>query len=227
LDNLRELAASGKPFGHGILVEAAESRSGEQHLALCDVRVIRGTIGPPDRCATVAIITKDITLLRAGAHGTVMCLASASIRLGGSIDIRFSVQTKRTLSDFSDSFSEMLSNDLHMVTEQNSENYHGQIDSISFRSTAPLRDSPILKGGWRESLDFDVSLSRRSDGFDVYGTAKPLVCPTASGQSVDYHGLTDAQRQAYATALDRYVNGAIIRSCPKAKQIDAKQILCE
>lgn len=226
---LRENASSGVPFGNFIVVEASESPPNEQHLALCEVRVVGDAVGPPKDCATVAIITPTVTLLRRGATSrSVMCLASASFRLGGAIDISFEVQTKLKLSAFSDSFARMLKDDLGLITEQQSDiGERGELRAISFRSTAPLRDSPILKNGWRESLDFDLRLNLLSDKIGIQATTKPLVCRQASGQAVDYHGPTDAQKATYAMVLNDHVSRAIARSCKKFSPIDAKTVSCQ
>ena len=120
-------AANGLPFGNladhrqHVVVEAAESPRGEQHLALCEVTVANGVSGPPDICATVAIVTSQITLLRSEILTdslNVVCPSAAVVRLDSkTIDIVFDVETSLGPSIFVDSFSRMLKNDLALSTE--------------------------------------------------------------------------------------------------------------
>ena len=121
----------------------------------------------------------------------------------------------------------MLKEELSLVTEQDVRKNQGTISAISFRSTAPLRDSPILKNGWRESFDFDLHLYPESDKIRVYATTKPLVCRQASGQAIDYYGPTDAQKSTYAAVLNEHVNRAITRACQQFTQVDSKIIKCQ
>jgi hypothetical protein len=224
-----ERAKTGRPFnGHLIVAEAAESLPQEQHLALCEVRVINGTVGPPHDCATVAIVTPTVTLLRRGTTSiSYSCETAASIRLGGSIDLDFNIQTKLDASAFSDSLAQMLRAELGFSIEQHvTKAGDGKTSLVSFKSTAPLRDSSILKGGWRESLDFDLYLSAEVGGVSVHGNTTPMVCRQASGQLIDYHGPDDAQKATYAKVLNDSLNTAITRACASFSQTDDKTIVC-
>jgi hypothetical protein len=229
LTRLLKNAESGKPLNnHFQIVEASESRPGEQHLALCEVRVINGDPGPPHNCATVAIITPTKTLLRMGVAPwpLPMCVAAATFRTSGAIDINFQIRTDLDASAFSDSLARMLKDDLGFATEQVDRTEAGRIVGVSFRSTAALRDSPILQGGWREALDFDLSVSPEHGNIAVHGYTDPKVCRQASGQLIDYHGPDDKQKATYATVLNESVKRAITRVCRQVTKVDDRTIEC-
>ena len=255
LAELAEHAKSEKPFlvndDYFQIVEAVESPPLEQHLALCQVRVINANVGPPVGCVTVAIITPTVTLLRANYSSHLAAQraprlvgrrtvhhhreppAVVTFRISGLIDIDFLVHTDLSPNVISDFIARMLKEDLGFSDDQierdvSEDNETNKIYEVSFRSTAPLRELTILKGGWREALDLDINIINASDTktIKVYGTASPMVCRQASGQLIDYHAPNDAQRGTYATELNRNLGRAIMRACNQSKLVDAKNIDC-
>jgi hypothetical protein len=210
------------------IVELIESRKDERHFALCTVRLIRGHEGLPTNCETMAIVTPGKTLIR-GAFQQWMCPLSAFVGLdGASIDIKFKVITDFDGTRLASSLSKMLTDDLDMQFEQNvNRDGDGKLSSSSFSAIAPIRDSKFLSGGLRESFDLSISLYRDDKGYSVYGHTKPMICRTASGNVTEYHGLTDAQKSTYATALNSDISAAIARACPNFSEIDGGTLSCK
>ena len=143
----------------------------------------------------------------------------ATFRISGLIDINFLVHTDLSPSVISDSIARMLKEDLGFSDDQierdvSEDNETNKIYEVSFRSTAPLRESTILKGGWREALDLDININASdTKTIGVHGMTSPMVCRQASGQLIDYHAPNDAQRATYATELNRNLGRAIMRAC--------------
>jgi hypothetical protein len=101
---------------------------------------------------------------------------------------------------------------------------------VWLNSTASLRDSPTLKGGWREVYDFDVYFGRKGSSdtaLQVDGILRPMVARQAIGNLASYHGLDDAQRSAYLSVFDDLVGNSLRAACGSASQIDATNIKCQ
>jgi hypothetical protein len=225
---LRSRAQDGKPFDGYVIVESDKSTDSEQHLALCTVSQVSDAFGPPRQCVTVAIVTPNETWLRGGDRGLTSCYIMATFRNSGAIDITFNVQTKTNPLDVSAALLRVLKTDFDLSAEQEVSNARdGKLDAIYIRSSGSLRDSKILPVGWREALDFDLYIVPTKDGISIRGTAHALVCRQALGSVVDYRGLDDSQRAAYASALDSGVDLAIRSSCKKYQKQDAKTIVCD
>jgi hypothetical protein len=232
--NLTQNVASARPFGKGekhVVVEASESRPGEQHLALCDIRVTKDVAGPPENCVTVAIISSNVTLFRSRLvldNFNSSCNSSATFRLDGStIDIVFDVATRLDPSAFVNPLSRLLNEDLGFSTVlESTKDKDGRITSIYFQSSAGLRGSMILSQEWRESLNFDLWVSRSDTGVSVRGTTRPLVNRLASAHQVEYNPPNDAQRAAYARAFNTKIHDAIARACTSITQVDDRNIVC-
>lgn len=226
-DIMMKRAKSGEVFSQKKIVELIEARKDEQHFALCTVRSIKGHEGLPTDCETMAIVTPGKTLIRSAFERT-MCLASASIGIdGASIDIKFKVITDFDGSRLASALGKMLTDDLDMQFEQNIDHDgDGKVSSIFFSAIAPIRDLKLLAGGLRESFDLSISLYRDDKGYSIYGHTKPMICRTASGNVTEYHGLTDAQKSTYATALNSDISGAIARACPNFSEIDNRTLSC-
>ena len=229
LDELLQRLKSGEVFEeYKMIVEAAESPPGEQHLALCYVRVVEGAAGPPRDCTTVAVLVGDSALLRIGTNSTIhTCLASASMSLGGKINVNFEITTSLAGAGFVDALHAMLKQQLGFATVERVE--HGTDGAISFWqlvAASPLRDSPILQNGWRESLDLDLNVMRSDAGFSVYASTKPLVSRTASGSMVEYHYPDDAQRGMYMQTLNTWIGGALTGVCASLTVFDDTTFQC-
>jgi hypothetical protein len=228
---LASAAQSGRLFNtHYQVVQAAGSTAGEQHLALCSVRAVKGVIGLPYECITVAIVTPTGTWLRGGAvpSGEMICTTAAYIRLTGAIDIRFEVDSKLGIQKFSDGIVKMLTGKLGLAAEADPErDERGQLISIAITSSAGLRNSKILPPGWREAIDFDVNVENESKNqIEIRGTAHALVSRTAVSDLDEYQGLSDAQRTTYANALNGDIKGAISAQCSNFVQKDDKSVVC-
>lgn len=141
----------------------------------------------------------------------------------------FEVTTARKVTDFSTQLQKKLALDLSLSVEADETiSSDGHVNSVTLRSTAPLRDSKILTGGWRESFNFDVSLHAAADGkVRIRGATQPLVCRQALGNVRDFHGLDEAQRSLYASALDGFVEAAISSTCTSFRKIDASRVTCD
>jgi hypothetical protein len=229
LAELEAAVTNGKPYNGRMIVEASEAPADERHLALCDVSQVKGIAGgPPRGCVTVAIITPYLTLLRGGGRPSFGCFASASGRLdSGLIDIKYKVQTKLGIVKFRDSLQRMLSEDLGLTVDSDVVEKDGSISVIFLRSNAPLRESKILKGGWRESLAFDLNISNEGEYLEIRGAIAPMICRTASGNLVNYQVPDDAQRGVYARSLDSLVGVALTKVCSNYRTIDAGTIACQ
>ena len=227
-------ARDGKPFDttsstnskkYSVIVEASQSPPGEQHFALCDVRVVRGVVGPPHDCTTVAIVTSAMVLLRR-SNAPRLCQSLARMTLGGAIEVVFDVQTPHEPTAFSASIGKMLDR-LGLSTEQVvTKSDSGEVYSIGFHSTAGVRNSSILTDGSREAMDFDISISKSQNALAVYAKISPMVCRQASGNLVDYHPPSDAQKAVYANVLNNLVEDAIGSSCKQFSRTDSKKLIC-
>jgi hypothetical protein len=231
IEELLGYAKSGEAYGVGadqqMFIQATKTPPNEQHLALCSVQVVKGAVGPPRKCTTVAIITPSSTFLRGGSdRGS--CFLSASIRLDtGIIDIQYNLTTTLDVEPFANSISRMLSDNLGLTVDSDvKRSDDGRIYNESLRSAAPLRDSKILTGGWRESFAFDLEVGRDGKTIEVTGSSEPMICRQASGNLVDYQAPDDAQRGIYARALDTLVGDALIKVCHTYTKTDSKNIVC-
>jgi len=209
-----------------VIVESNLSTDTEQHLALCDVKVVGDAVGPPTDCVTVAIITPTETWLR-GGDSPGGCYAMATFRNSGTIDITFDVNTRGDPQMLSNALLRTLKYDLELqVDEEVTKAKDGKVESIYLRSAGSLRNSKILPRGWREALDFDIFLSTDEGKIAVRGIAKAMVCRQAVGTLINYTGLDDSQRSLYANKFDSAVNEAIKSVCQNYRQQDAKTIFC-
>jgi hypothetical protein len=218
LNSLLRMAWDGQPRSGSVIVATVESTALETHLALCGVVEIGGNTGPPLGCVTVAIITPEVTLLRAGFSG--QCRAAAVIRTSGSIEIVFDVVTSKHADDFRGALTNMFKQMGLPFQVKFQSQYALQIAA----STGP-RNSNIL-GGWRETANLDISLNRQDDRIVVNGVASVMVCRQALGRSDQYHGLDDAQRMTFATRFDSSVKAALKAPCRMAYELDAKTLHC-
>ena len=225
----RARTGEGSYQGELIVEAATDRRPGEQHLAVCGVRKVNGVSGPPLACQTVAIISREGTWLRGG--GEEVGKISASYRTSGAIEIKYEVDTTNVNGPevFATSLKELLISDLGLSVDMRvSRAFDGRPVSASLDGTAPLRESKILKSGWRESFDFDVRIDSiyRKTVF-IKGTLRALVCRQALGSLVAYTGLDDAQRSLYASTLDEKVGADIKSACSGYVKHDAKRISCD
>jgi hypothetical protein len=227
LRNIKERLGSGKPMNGTALVLATESKPGEQHIAKCHVSTVKGMSGPPSDCTTVAIATESHTWVRT-AYPSSGCLLAATYRLSGAIDIRFNVRTPHGAATFAKPILKTLETTfgLSAVTDASTAQSKG-FDGLMIRSAAPIRDSRILSGGWREALDLDVEVIAEAEEIKVSATAHILVSRQAVGQLTDYSGLTDAQRSTYATVFDDALRSAIISACKSPQKLDSENIVCD
>ncbi|MDR3469924.1 MAG: hypothetical protein P4M07_28685 [Xanthobacteraceae bacterium] len=222
-------ASSGELIDAGKkIVEILQPNGNEHHYAFCKVKQVKGSEGPPFDCETMAIVTPAKTLIRA-AHDLKMCEVSAFFALdGASIEISFKVITGIDGMKFVASLSDMLKDGLDLSYEQSSvRDADGKLSSASFSAIAPIRESKILAGGLRESFDLDLWMERETGGFSIRGHTKPMICRTASGNIVEYHGLNDGQKQQYATTLNRAISSAIAKACSSFTQIDDGTLSCK
>jgi hypothetical protein len=236
LQSILESAQSGQPFeGQYQIIETTSSIPNEQHLALCDIRIVAGVETQPRDCETVAIITPRETWLRGQAglpvvpkKGNVLCQVSASFRPSGAIDISFEVKSGADIVELANAVKTTLRDEMKLSpTMSVTEIPTGKPFYISIKSAAPLRNSEILPSGWREAIDFDVDLRVFPSGVDIVGTAHTSVCRTASGSLTEYQGTNDAQRSQYAEVFNSHILSAIKHACKSAAVIDDRTVLCE
>lgn len=243
LDELIDKAATGRNFNRtprikyqpdlqiwdsNIIVQEKDSSQEELHLALCRVQEVRGTIGPPKECVTVAVITPGVQWLRTRAISHEFCYASASFRYSGAIDIEFQINTALGPLKISEEILRMLRDELNLSAERHVTQYRtGSVNSVYIAASGGLRNSQILGGGWREALDFDIFINSSDDGVDLRGTAHAMVSRQALGSVVEYQGLSDVQRVTYAKTLESSVVDAIKKSCNKFTKVDSARIMCE
>lgn len=227
LKQLNHDVASGRTKGSFIHVEASHSTPAERHLALCHVVHINGRTGTPRHCTTVAIVTDNDAWLRMGNTGQSWCLMSGSFRSSGAMSIKFNVKTTGGPQSLSDSIQKLLQEELILAVERSvQQSINGTIESITLRSTSGLRDSKLLPAGWRETLDFDVSISRASGHLEVHGTAHTMVSRQAVGNFTDLVGLDDAQRTLFVNGLDARIERAIKRTCNTFAKLDSTNVVC-
>jgi len=248
LVSLESHARTGEPFGGGYqIIETAESTGTEQHFALCGVTVVSGQSGPPRGCTTVAIFAPDRTWLRGGGYKGLdgVCPNAAHFRLSGAIDISYTMRSSLGPLPLSETILRMLTEQLGLSAHSSVlRDREGNIVGVYITSSTGLRTSRILTGGWREALDFDLRIDKElratayagmrvpdtSEATDtkieVSGTAHALVSRLPLGSLTEYQGLSDAQRTAYATALDAYVNAALKSACVHYTQPDDATIIC-
>lgn len=229
LNLLRERATTGEVFGAGhIIVASVDSSEAETHLAMCDVTRLNGIKGPPSNCVTVAIVQPNKAWIRGRNPDQDFCYTSASFRSTGAIDIEYKLVAHLSPIKVSSLLLEMLRDDLKMsAEEQTGKTPYSDSGEITIRAAAPMRNSPILSSGWRESLDFDFDIYADDKGMRVHGVAHVLACRQAAGNLTEYRGLDDAQRSAYAKTLDSRVAGALRKGCSNAFQRDNETIECQ
>lgn len=229
IEGLKSGLSAGAVVDDKQIVISSGGKKDEDHIAVCDVRKIKGVVGPPRDCRTVAIVTPNKSWIRAQlkGNGIMVCLAWASFRMSGSIDVEFNVLTGKNIEEYVIKISDMMNKTLGLNVEIKMDKQpDGRIYSASIYSTSSLRNSVILVGGWREALDFDVHLTRRSDGVEIRGVARALVSRQAVGSMTSYQGLDDGQKSAYATKLDNSIKEAIKLVCSSFREMDSKNIIC-
>ena len=225
LSTLLERAKSGRIVQGREILDSLEDANKERHLALCTVKQIGSVTGVPKDCVTVAIITPETIWLRGGTPRDE-CYTSASFRKTGAIEIRFDIKSKTAFTTLPDALVNMLTSDLGLSVSREAD--LETTKTIALSSASGLRDSKILPQGWRESLDFDIMLSAGLNGETHFsGVAHAMVARQALGNLAEYQGLDDAQRSAYADALDAKVNATIKSVCTNYRQLDAKNISCD
>jgi hypothetical protein len=231
LSSLISRVQSGQSVAGHLIVQSTESTAAERHLALCDVNAVSGIIGPPIHCTTVAIITSDTAWLRGGYFSGALdltCKMSSSFRSTGAIDIGFDVLTHQSAEAFAEAFVKMMNSVLGLTVEKSiSKASDGKIGNVHLTSSAALRNSTILQGGWREALDFDLDLTSDKHRVQVRGVAHVLGCRQALGSLTEYQGLNDVQKSTYATALDSDIDNAIRATCKNYMKHDSKTISCD
>lgn len=233
LDAFRVHLETGKVFNKNLIaVEIIQSKGDEQHIAVCHVRTIHGASGPPQDCTAVAVITPTHTFLRAselpGSQIILGCPVFSTVQLGGTAVVIFEIKTDMDPLKLADSLGGMLENDLKFQIDRNA--YYdsvGKISSITFRATAPDRESVILGGGQREAVDLDLQLYVEPHKISLNATAKPTICRQASVNTVEYHQADPQQIGKYAAVLNKKINDAIIRVCSAPHQDDDKHITCQ
>jgi hypothetical protein len=234
LEELQEHARTGKEFG-GHVIAHIDSALGEERFALCDVTSVAGKEGPPRACVTVGIIIGDKAWLRGGNPDQTVCYASYSESLTGAININFEIHTDINVGVLAQAIEKMLTNDLVMTFDTDTRDFEGKLESVDITAVAPIRDSRILARGWRESLDYHVTLAQidppPGSNAKAYvrldAVAHAMVSRLALGNLVDYHGLDDAQRGIYADTLDHATATAIASICRQYAQTDARNIECK
>jgi hypothetical protein len=148
-------------------------------------------------------------MLLRGGSSSGHCLAAGSPDAAGGIKITYQVESSLNPLIFAQSLSNILlqkQNVKASLTQYTTSS--GAIYSVWLNSTASLRDSPTLKGGWREVYDFDVYFGRKGSSdtaLQVDGILRPMVARQAIGNLASYHGLDDAQRSAYLSVFDDLV----------------------
>ena len=123
LGSLQHKAESGEIFrsngrvGFRFMKINNNTVSNEDHIVLCEVRVVNGIAGPPNNCGTVAIINENTVLLRAEVLrlDSLGCPLSAHFRLDlTTLDIDFTIKTVQQISLFSDTFGKLLLEELKL-----------------------------------------------------------------------------------------------------------------
>lgn len=231
LAELERAVSNGGLIGSRLIVmEVLNPPKGQRQILLC-TRTIRGMLeGVPTDCRVVAIKTDKGTLIKAEVpNSSGICLASSSMGADmATIKNTFSVQSNGVIDTIAGSMSKMMIDDLALQFER--EDYKdgdGKVHLVWFSGIAPMRDSKILGGGEREIFNFSLWIRRTPVGYDISSDTKPMVCRTASGNAIEYHGLTDAQRQTYADSLDKAISLAISKTCKNFKAIDSKNLQCQ
>jgi hypothetical protein len=229
LERLKTRLADGLPFNETYVVaESASGSDAETHIALCHVRTIKGISGPPAACATVAILRNDFSFIRAAKKLTSFdCPQAISITLGRSIKVDFNVQTALAIDSFVPPLARMLENGLGFSTiKRVAKGPDGSTLVTYFMATSPLRESKILKGGWREAIDFDLWISVERPGFiAVSAASKPMVNRLATGFT-EYHGPNEGQVAQYARTFNQEIEAAILTACATFSKQDAQTIIC-
>ena len=113
------------------------------------------------------------------------------------------------------------------VTGRSTRSPDGLITHIELLSDSGMRDSIVLSRGWRESIEFDVSIAMIDFGVRVYGDGKASVCRQAVDSLTEYVGLNDSQRSAYVEKFNSSLEDGIRRSCTTFRKLDAKRIVCD
>jgi hypothetical protein len=227
LKSLLHSAETGETVRGHMILDSAQSASGERHLARCNVRIISGIAGPPQDCATVAIIGPSESWLR-GGHHTNMCNVMAYIRNSGAIGIRFKVLGASDVKAVADSILKTITDEIGLAAiETTHADEQGRVQFIDIKSQAGVRNSKILGEGWRETMDFDVDILKEQGFIAVDGTSHVMVERSAAVQLTDYHGADDAQRHLYSLELDSRVDTAIKAACSNYVKRDSLTILCK
>lgn len=210
------------------VVQEGGSEKNEKKIALCVVNIINGVAGPPSRCSTVSIERKGKFLIRATPSvASLDCSQAVSFSFGRSIVVDYDIDTGLDIKDFSVSITKALEAGLGVQTQGRlTKDRDGQASSYFMMASSPLRESSILGGGWRESIDLNLFVSRIGAGqLTVTANARPLVNRLATGYN-EYHGPDDGQVDLYAKAISVAIEGGIKTLCSNGIKIDDKTITC-
>lgn len=212
--------------GYQVVLEAGTDN--EKNFALCVINTINGFAGPPTRCSTVAIERNGKFLIRATPSLAVPdCSQAVSFSFGRSIIVDFDIDTSLNIKDFGSSITKALEASLAVQTEGRfAQDRDGSATSYFMMASSPLRESAILGGGWRESIDLNLFVSRISASkLTVTANARPLVNRLATEYN-EYHGPNDGQVDLYAKAISAAIEGGIKTLCSHGIKIDDKTITC-
>jgi hypothetical protein len=235
LATLLSRAQTGQPFDIGktptVIVESSKSTPLERHLATCEVVTVSNVAGPPHECETIAIITPSTAWLRASdTHLACDEMAAFGTRVTGAVDVFFHVATNIDPLLVSRAIITSLDSELGLSTTSSSnQGADGAIESIHIISTVGIRESPILKGGWRETLDFDLDLTVGVGGnIYVHGTLHSMVARQAVGDLTNLQGPNAVQQNMYAQQFDLRMSEAIKTVCKKRyDRHDSDHITCD
>jgi hypothetical protein len=221
---MRQRAATGAVLQGFRIAEIISQPPNERHFARCAVRQIAGSEGPPTECETVAIETPGAIYVKA-IIPQASCNAMTSLETdGATINIDFDIDTRKAASAFSEPIKAMLKNELELEFRQRI----NETSSFAFSGIAPMRNSKVLGGSLREAFNFDVWLTKREGkGYALSAQAKPMICSTAAGNAIEYHGLNDGQKETYAKSLEKSVSAAIAKGCTTFHPVDRKTLICE
>ncbi|MCX7219362.1 MAG: hypothetical protein NTY70_10645, partial [Burkholderiales bacterium] len=226
---LQSHAQSGIPFNGYMVVETDTSLEAEQHLALCTVTQVLSAYGPPQQCATVALVTKNQVWLRGRNEQEAECsrrqrkLPQSAL---GAILLEITVTEGMTLSDAADVIKGVLLSDLEFETGSEIKKRKGIVERINIRAGAQYAVSKILQDGWREIIDVTLTVEDGDDGVSIAGEARPMVSRQALRDKKDYKGTDGFQDEQYKkTFLSKFIE-ALKNKCAKFQRIDSNTIKC-
>lgn len=210
-----------------IYVRASGTPANEHHIAACRSYMVRGLIGPPYSCSTVAIFTDGKAYLRRQSADTEACSVSYSSRPSGAIDIRFYLKTQKAPIVIGKSLKNLLRGHLALSVRQREAPSHERSNrSVQLIGTSGIRNSVVLASGWREVIDVRVNVEPRQGDVQVRATVHVMVSRQAVANLNQYIGLSDAQRSEYAKTMDSLISQALRDACAQAHKVDDYIIKC-